>query len=44
MNEDSRPKERVGKSRRWKLIYFAIAGLTVVVYLLLWLFSQAFLR
>ncbi len=44
MNEDSTPNEKVETSRRWKLVYVAIAVLTVVVYLLLWLFSQAFLR
>ncbi|MEJ2080811.1 MAG: hypothetical protein P8Y94_01235 [Acidobacteriota bacterium] len=44
MNENSAPQEKVEKSRHWKWIYLAIVALTIIVYLLLWLFSQAFLR
>jgi hypothetical protein len=44
MNENSAPQEKVEKSRHWKWIYLGIVALTIIVYLLLWLFSQAFLR
>ncbi len=44
MNGQHEPERRVERSRRWKLVYLAIGMLTLIVYLLLWLFSQAFLR
>ena len=44
MSEGDAPERRAEKSRGWKLIYLAIVALTLIVYLALWLFSQAFFR
>ncbi len=44
MTDDNGPERRSGRSHRWKMIYFLIVALTAVVYLLLWIFSQAFFR
>lgn len=44
MTEDHTPDRRFGKSHRWNLIYLVIVALTFIVYLMLWFFSQAFLR
>jgi hypothetical protein len=43
MTSTETPDSRKIRTRSWRIVYFGILVLTVMVYLLLWVFSQAFL-